>query len=220
MLFRSNGSRVTTPRQYFVGATVLIAVGLVLGLGISAGFGLPRATRAADAQVASLPISSAALPESPFVGLVSKALPAVVFIDVTKKVGNDDSDDPQQEMMRRFFGQGAPRQQRVPSSGSGFIFDASGRILTNNHVVKDADNIKVTLNDGREFKATVVGTDPATDVAVIKIEGRNLPHRPVGVMLGKGVNNGWGGYQAMWGRTMLACLVGALEVPEIGRAHV
>ena len=175
-----NGSRVTTPRHYFVGATVLIAVGLVLGLGISAGFGLPRVTRAADAQVASLPASSAALPESPFVGLVSKALPAVVFIDVTKKVGNDDSDDPSQEMMRRFFGQGAPRQQRVPSSGSGFIFDASGRILTNNHVVKDADNIKVTLNDGREFKATVVGTDPATDVAVIKIEGRDLPVLPLG----------------------------------------
>ena len=49
--------------------------------------------------------------------------------------------------------------------------------------------------------------------ATIEIEGRTLPHRPVGIMLGKGVNNGWGGYQAMWGRTMLACLVGALEVP-------
>ena len=49
--------------------------------------------------------------------------------------------------------------------------------------------------------------------ATITIEGVTLPHRPVGVMLGKGVNNGWGGYQAMWGRTMLACLVGALEVP-------
>ena len=49
--------------------------------------------------------------------------------------------------------------------------------------------------------------------ATIDIEGVLLPHRPVGVMLGKGVNNGWGGYQAMWGRTMLACLVGALEVP-------
>ncbi|MCC6534254.1 MAG: molybdopterin-dependent oxidoreductase [Burkholderiales bacterium] len=49
--------------------------------------------------------------------------------------------------------------------------------------------------------------------ATIEIEGKVLPHRPVGLMLGKGVNNGWGGYQAMWGRTMLACLVGALEVP-------
>ena len=49
--------------------------------------------------------------------------------------------------------------------------------------------------------------------ATIEIEGQTLPHRPVGVMLGKGVNNGWGGYQAMWGRTLLACLVGALEVP-------
>lgn len=174
-----NGSRVTTPRQYFVGATVLIAVGLVLGLGISAGFNLPRSTRAADAQVASVPSSSAALPESPFVGVVNKALPAVVFIDVTKKVGGDGG-DPQDEFMRRFFGQGTPRQQRVPSSGSGFIFDASGRVLTNNHVVKDAETIKVTLNDGRSFKATTVGTDPATDIAVIKIEGRDLPVLPLG----------------------------------------
>jgi Do/DeqQ family serine protease len=73
-----------------------------------------------------------------------------------------------------------PRQQRVPSSGSGFIIDDQGRILTNNHVVRDAESIKVTLNDGRTFKATTVGTDPATDVAVIKIEGSKLPVLPLG----------------------------------------
>jgi S1-C subfamily serine protease len=82
--------------------------------------------------------------------------------------------------MRRFFGQPMPRQQHVPSSGSGFIIDKDGRILTNNHVVRDAETIKVTLNDGRTFKATTVGTDPATDVAVIKIEGSNLPVLPLG----------------------------------------
>jgi len=82
--------------------------------------------------------------------------------------------------MRRFFGQPMPRQQRVPSSGSGFIIDDQGRILTNNHVVRDAESIKVTLNDGRTFKATTVGTDPATDVAVIKIEGSKLPVLPLG----------------------------------------
>jgi Do/DeqQ family serine protease len=68
----------------------------------------------------------------------------------------------------------------VPSSGSGFIIDDQGRILTNNHVVRDAESIKVTLNDGRTFKATVVGTDPATDVAVIKIDGTKLPVVPLG----------------------------------------
>ena len=173
-----NGQRFTSPRSYFLGAAALVAVGLVLGLGISGSFELPRPSVASDVRLAAVS-NSAALPESPFVGLVEKALPAVVFIDVTKKMGGgrDDSAD---EFMRRFFGQPMPRQQRVPSSGSGFIIDREGRILTNNHVVRDAESIKVTLNDGRVFKATTVGTDPATDVAVIKIEGSNLPMLPLG----------------------------------------
>ena len=173
-----NGTRVTTPRHYFLGAFALIALGLVLGLGVSAGLNLPRATRAASAELAATS-NSAALPESPFVSVVEKALPAVVFIDVTKKVGGEGG-DPSDEFMRRFFGQPNARQQRVPSSGSGFIIDREGRVMTNNHVVKDAETIKVTLNDGRVFKAKVVGTDPATDIAIIKIEGSNLPVLPLG----------------------------------------
>jgi serine protease Do len=173
-----NGNRVTTPRHYFLGAAALITAGLVLGLGLSAGLNLPRVSRAANAELAAVS-NSAPLPESPFVSVIDRALPAVVFIDVTKKVGGD-SGDPSDEFMKRFFGQPMPRQQRVPSSGSGFIIDKEGRVLTNNHVVKDAETIKVTLNDGRTFKATTVGTDPATDVAVIKIEGSNLPVLPLG----------------------------------------
>ena len=172
-----NGQRVTSPRSYYLGAAALILTGLVLGLGLSAGLDLPRVSRAAGAQLAAV-TNSAPLPESPFVSVVDRALPAVVFIDVTKKVGG--SDDGSDEFMRRFFGQPMPRQQRVPSSGSGFIIDNQGRILTNNHVVRDAESIKVTLNDGRTFKATTVGTDPATDVAVIKIEGSKLPVLPLG----------------------------------------
>jgi serine protease Do len=173
-----NGQRFTSPRSYLLGAAALVAVGLVLGLGISAGLDLPRPSVASDVRLAAV-TNSAALPESPFVALVDKALPAVVFIDVTKKVGGDRQDSAD-EFMRRFFGQPMPRQQRVPSSGSGFIIDREGRILTNNHVVRDAESIKVTLNDGRTFKAVTVGTDPATDVAVIKIEGSNLPLLPLG----------------------------------------
>ncbi|HXS83101.1 MAG TPA: Do family serine endopeptidase [Methylomirabilota bacterium] len=172
-----NGTRVTSPRNYYLGAAALVAAGLVLGLGLSAGLDLPRPSRASDVALAAVS-NSAPLPESPFVSVVDRALPAVVFIDVTKKVGGDG--DGSDEFMRRFFGQPMPRQQRVPSSGSGFIIDDQGRILTNNHVVRDAESIKVTLNDGRTFKATTVGTDPATDVAVIKIEGSKLPVLPLG----------------------------------------
>ena len=176
-----DGRSVIRPRSYFIGAAALIFAGLVLGLGLSAGLNLQRASRAADAQVAAVAVqNSAALPESPFVGVVERALPAVVFIDVQKKAsasGDPGADD----FMRRFFGDQAPRrQQRTPSSGSGFIFDSQGHILTNNHVVSNADDITVTLNDRRSFKAKVVGADPETDVAVIQISGSNLPVLPLG----------------------------------------
>lgn len=169
-----NRPRVTPPRHFLLGATALVGVGLVLGLGLSAGLDLTRTTNAADVQPAAVTANTAAPPESPFVAVVDKALPAVVFIDVTKKVGGGPS-DPSEDLMRRFFGAPSPRQQRVPSSGSGFIIDRDGRVLTNNHVVKDAESIKVTLSDGRVLKATVVGADPATDIAVIKVEGKDLP---------------------------------------------
>jgi serine protease Do len=79
--------------------------------------------------------------------------------------------------MDDFFRQFDPNQRRQPeeASGSGFIVSADGYILTNNHVVADADKLTVTLLDKRMFKAKVVGRDPTTDVAVIKIEGSNFP---------------------------------------------
>lgn len=176
-----DGRSVVRPRSYFIGAAALIFAGLVIGLGLSAGLNLQRASGAADAQVAAVAAqNSAVLPESPFVGVVERALPAVVFIDVQKKSaasGDPGADD----FMRRFFGDTSPRRpQRMPSTGSGFIIDAKGHVLTNNHVVSNADEITVTLNDRRQFKAKVVGTDPETDVAVIQIDGTNLPVLPLG----------------------------------------
>ncbi len=162
------------PRSYYLSALALLVIGVVVGLLLSAGLDLPGAPRAERSALAS----GGDAPESPFVGLVERSLPAVVFIDVRKRSG-PDPDDPQDELFRRFFGEG--RQPRtLPSSGSGFIIDREGRILTNNHVVRDASDITVTLNDKRVFKAKVVGTDPETDVAVIKIEGEDLPVLPLG----------------------------------------
>ncbi len=174
---------VIRPRSYFIGAAALVLTGAVLGLGLSASLGLQRnsiAQQDVRAAAVTSSIAGSALPESPFVGVVDKALPAVVFIDVKKKLGSGGDDAPD-DMFHRLFGQDAPRrQQRGESSGSGFIIDSKGNILTNNHVVNNADEITVTLNDHREFKAKVVGTDPQTDVAVIKIEGANLPSMPLG----------------------------------------
>jgi serine protease Do len=92
-------------------------------------------------------------------------------------------------LLKRFFGEQfeqyqrqQPRRQapRQEGAGSGFIIAEDGLILTNNHVVEDADSIKVKLADKREFTATVVGTDPQSDVALIKIDAKNLPTLPLG----------------------------------------
>jgi serine protease Do len=169
------------PRRYYLGALAMVLAGLVIGLGLSAGLGLQRASNAQKSALGT--VSSTLSPsESPFVPVVEKCLPAVVFIDVRKKAAaENESSDPQMELFRRFFNdQQQRRPQNVPSSGSGFIVDAEGHILTNNHVVSNADDINVTLNDKRTFKAKVVGTDPESDVAVIQIEGEHLPYLQLG----------------------------------------
>ena len=86
------------------------------------------------------------------------------------------------DMFREFFG---PRQRRAPErriqgAGSGVILSEDGYVITNNHVVQDAVQIEVTLNDNRVFDATVVGTDPTTDLALLKIDGENLPYAVFG----------------------------------------
>ena len=116
--------------------------------------------------------------------------PAVVYISTeqTIKGTNGGSNSPEQfreffgdEFMRRFFGEiPQEREYKQNGLGSGFITSQDGYILTNNHVVANADKIKVTLSDKRDFTAEVVGTDPKTDVAVIKIKADNLPVAPLG----------------------------------------
>jgi serine protease Do len=121
--------------------------------------------------------------------LVEKQGPAVVNISTTKLVRRSQEGMPfvmpdeedLQEFFRRFFpggprGKGGPMQE-IPSrgAGSGFIVSNDGYILTNEHVVKDADEVVVKLIDKRTFTAKVVGTDPRTDVAVIKITASDLP---------------------------------------------
>jgi Do/DeqQ family serine protease len=101
---------------------------------------------------------------------------AVVHVHVVSKV-----EEPENPMMQFFFGdhynQG-PRE--VSGYGSGVIISPDGYIITNNHVIEDADNIEVKLNDNREFKAEVVGRDPSTDIALLKIKAENLSYLKYG----------------------------------------
>jgi serine protease Do len=119
-----------------------------------------------------------------FAAIAERVTPAVVSIQTTQDAR------PQQQRRRPqavppgledFFDQFDP-QRRMPAegSGSGFIVSRDGYILTNNHVVDDADRVKVALQDRRVFDAKVVGRDPSTDLAVIKIEGRDLPTAALG----------------------------------------
>lgn len=125
-----------------------------------------------------------------FTPLVEQVGPSVVNIRVMEKVSRSrfngfGSGDPMEELLRRFFGirpdqlprreQHDEEEERTTGIGSGFIISADGYIMTNAHVVKDADTLNVTLADKREFRAKVVGIDQRTDVAVIKVEAQNLP---------------------------------------------
>jgi len=119
------------------------------------------------------------LPGAPgsFSHLAKKASPSVVNISTVKVIKGGRQvplpfgpNDPFREFFERFFGDQAPRDFKQRSLGTGFIIDKQGFILTNNHVVEQTDEIKVTLNDKTEFDAKIIGRDPKTDLALIRIE--------------------------------------------------
>ena len=180
----SETTRSISPRRYYVGAALLVLVGLVIGLGLSAGFNVQIAPRAEKTGLSAVS-STAAVPESPFVGVVDKALPAVVFIDVRKGVSRgtegDSGDDGGDEWFHRFFNDAPRRQERIPSSGSGFIVDDEGHILTNNHVVSNAEDITVTLNDKvinghwKSFQVAAKVNSPSTPTAGRRAGNTTLP---------------------------------------------
>ena len=104
----------------------------------------------------------------------ARAMPAVVNI-LTSKASREAHPILKDPFFRRFFGDRMPPDEQMSSLGSGVIVSGEGYILTNFHVVEGADQIEVGLADGRKAKARVVGTDPETDLAVIRISERNLP---------------------------------------------
>jgi serine protease Do len=156
----------------------------VLGLSLAAGL-VPMAAAQGTAQAQG---RAGFLPD--FTDLYERNGPTVVSIDVTQKSRRQrgmpelSEDDPFYEFFRR-FGQVPPRrgQEREPeaqSVGSGFIVGSNGEVITNAHVVDGADEVTVRLSDKREFRAKVLGADKRTDVALLKIEAKDLPKVVIG----------------------------------------
>jgi serine protease Do len=190
MLVRQNRAPFNRARATVVSSAALLGIALA---GCSGSFADNNPTQAAAANpppaiATALPRNAAAaLPD--FASLVDHYGPAVVNVAVVAKaqpVNNEgpqgmSPNDPFQEFFRR-FGQPMPRgnQQPARGEGSGFIVSADGYIMTNAHVVADADEVTVKTTDRREYTAKVVGYDEATDVAVLKIDAKGLPTVKIG----------------------------------------
>lgn len=136
------------------------------------------------------PVDRNAPPKASYAAVAKKSSPGVVYVFSSKKVRRSDSMDPffNDPMFRRYFGipdrgngRRAPRESQQQSLGSGVIVTTDGYIVTNNHVVEGADEVKVAFGEPRkEFAAKIVGRDEKTDLAVLKIEAQALPALPLG----------------------------------------
>jgi serine protease Do len=167
---------------------------------LAAAFSLPGWLSAADAEkLAAAPVASSLLRqiEEGFVQVYEKVAPTVVVIEATKRPAEDEIEEPRgfdlapddpKDPRRGDRSKDAalpPGSWRLPqppsrSEGSGFIIRPDGHILTNVHVIAEAEKLSVRLKDGRNFPARVLGTDDKTDIAVIKIEARDLPAAEMG----------------------------------------
>ena len=166
------------------GAILVALTSLVVGLGISGSLDSLAPSRAVNLLGEAAkpdPHPATGLPD--FVNLAKKIRPSVVNISTTQmsegRGGPQEfsspfgEEDPFNDFWRRFFGGPMPRgPQRQRSLGSGFIIDADGSILTNNHVVENASKIVVKLSDNLEYEAKVIGRDAKTDIAVIKVDAK------------------------------------------------
>lgn len=176
----------TLAREKTLPKIVLLAAALIF---LAAGFGVGQVAESDKGQQLSSPGSQ--LPD--FVPLAKKLGPVVVNISTTQTVKQRSTppttppqpfggDDPFSEFWKRFFGDPSPQGPfRRQGLGSGFIIDRDGTILTNNHVIENAERIMVKLQDDREFEGKVIGRDGKTDIAVLKIDAKgDLPVAPLG----------------------------------------
>ena len=173
----TNHKRTVSVASLLAGSALSVLAGVGIGAAIE---NYPAAGR--TVQVAAAVETGHGLPN--FADLARRVGPSVVNVSTTqvRKMAQDvpspfGQGDPRNDLLERFFGGRIPRgPQRQNGVGSGFIIDNKGTILTNYHVVNNAQKVSVTLSDGKSYDAKVIGKDEKTDIAVIKIDaGRDLP---------------------------------------------
>lgn len=171
---------MTEKRSIFLSRPAALVFGLVLG---AAGLGIAHTTeKARNNPPATIKMadSNEGPSKSSFAPVLRNVLPSVVNISSSKVVkGAPEMGAQLDPFFRQFFGDengpfAIPKERREKSLGSGVIVSPEGYVLTNNHVVDGATNVRITLSDKRELEARIVGTDPQTDIAVVKIDASNL----------------------------------------------
>ena len=189
-------NKLVVSRRRFAGPASLTAA-IVVGASLLVGYGNVHASAASAAGLDDSSVAALTALDKAMETVTARVTPAIVNVAVTAKGGTHDDEEgdgqsqsgPSQNGQglqglppgfMQFFGQGGGRAQRQQPQiehgiGSGVILSPDGYIVTNNHVVEGAVNIKVTLNDRRILPARVIGTDKLTDIAVIKVDATNLP---------------------------------------------
>ncbi len=175
-------------KRLYLSAAFLLIVGVFIGLAVSSRLDITTPLTAKSTQVSSRAAETLAQLSDALSEVAGVATPSVVNISTTRVIKTRDEgtfdlfDDP---FFRRFFGDqvphpNIPKEHKEQSLGSGVIVSADGYIVTNNHVIEKSQEIKVLLTNKRDYKAKLVGADPKTDIAVIKIDATDLPALPWG----------------------------------------